>query len=147
MLSLLLPSFDYFYLIILFWPTGIVTEPSLSNKSSQKSYEEIRHSIQDCFPESKMLSFSQVRSCLKSRMGILPLYYDMCEDGCVAFVTIWAKLLLCPYCGKSRYKDHDAANTADDDSEAEDEMPHNRGRIPCRQFLTIPIGSQLQARW
>lgn len=35
---------------------------SLSNKSSQRSYEEIRRSIQECFPESKMLSFAQVRT-------------------------------------------------------------------------------------
>ena len=104
---------------------------SLSAHSSEATYDGIRSSIKECYPESTMLSFDQVRNRLKKITGILPLYFDMCVNTCLAFTGTFAPLTVCPHCGERRYEQH------------HDIEP----KVARRQFVTLPIGPQLQALW
>ena len=65
----------------------------LSQDSPEHCYEEICRSIIECYPECQMLSFDQVCSCLWSMTGIMPLYFDMCVNACMAFTGAYHKLL------------------------------------------------------
>lgn len=104
---------------------------SLSAHSSEATYEAIRSNTKECYPDSTMLSLDQVRNRLKTITGILPLHFDMCVNTCLAFTGPFAPLTECPFCGERRYKQH-----------------HNIApQIPRRQFVTLPIGPQLQALW
>ena len=104
---------------------------SLSAHSSEATYEGIRSSIKECYPDSTMLSFDQVRNRLKRATGILPLLSDMCVNTCLAYTGTFSPLTECPHCGERRYERH------------HDIEP----RVPRRQFVTLPIGPQLQALW
>ncbi len=75
----------------------------------------------------------QVRSRLRSMTGIMPLYFDMCVKACMAFTGAFRKLLKSIFCGEDRYK-----------SVAHSDKPSS---TPCHQFVTLPIGPQLQALW
>src|SRR5204863_5864375 len=50
---------------------------SLSAHSSEVTYEAVRRSIKECYLDSTMLSFNQVRNRLKYISGILLLWHDM----------------------------------------------------------------------
>ena len=104
---------------------------SLSACSSEATYDAIHSNIKECYPESTMLSFDQVQTRLKAIMGIIPLHFNMCVNTCLAYTGTFATLTECPFCGEHRYQQH-----LDIDS-----------RTPHRQFVTIPIGPQLQALW
>ena len=104
---------------------------SLSAHSSEVTYNAMRSNIQECYPESTMLSFDQVRNRLKTITGVLPLHFDMCVNTCLAYTGPFAPLTECPFCGEHRYKQH-----LDVDS-----------KMPRRQFISLPIGPQLQALW
>lgn len=65
---------------------------SLSTHSSEATYNMIHSSIKACYPASTMLLFDQVQSQLKRITGILPLYFDMCANTCLAYMY-WP---LCP---------------------------------------------------
>jgi len=91
----------------------------------------IHSNIKECYPESTMLSFDQVQTWLKVITGIIPLHFDMCVNTCLAYTGTFATLTECPFCGECQYQQH-----LDIDS-----------RSPCHQFITIPIGPQLQALW
>ena len=105
---------------------------SLSAHSSESTYESIRSSIKGCYSASTMLSFDQVRNRLKKITGILPLHFDMCVNTCLAYTGIFDTLTLCPFYGECRYEQHH-----------DTEEP----KIAHRQFITLPIGPQLQALW
>ena len=104
---------------------------SLSAHSSEATFNAMRKNIKECYPDSTMLSFNQVRNQLKSISGVLPLYFNMCINSCVSFTGTYSKHKKCPFCGKDRFKTSPNVNTA----------------IPRRQFTTLPIGPQLQALW
>ena len=104
---------------------------SLSAHSSEATYDAMRSNIKECYPESTMLSFDQVRNRLKTITGVLPLHFDMCVNTCLAYTGPFAPLTGCPFCGEYRYEQH-----LDVDS-----------KTPRRQFVTLPIGPQLQALW
>ena len=104
---------------------------SLSAYSSEATYDVMRSNIKECYPESTMLSFDQVRSRLKTITGILPLHFDMCVNTCLAYTGPFSPLTECPFCGEYRYEQH-----LDVDS-----------KTPHHQFITLPIGPQLQALW
>ena len=52
---------------------------------------------------------------------------------CLAYTGVFAPLSVCPFCGENQYK----------------QQHHNIGdpKVACRQFVTLPIGPQLQALW
>ena len=104
---------------------------SLSLRSSEATYDAIRSNIKECYSASTMLSFDQVQTRLKVITGILPLHFDICVNTCLAYTGTFATLTECPFCGERRYEQH-----LDIDS-----------KTPRRQFVTLPIGPQLQALW
>ena len=106
---------------------------SLSSHSSESAYEAVCSSIKGCFSESTMLSFDQVRNRLKTIMGILPLYFDICVNTCLVYTGVFSPLTVCPFCGEHRYEQQCR--------DVEDL------KIARRQFVTLPIGPQLQALW
>ena len=106
---------------------------SLSAHSSEATYEAVRTSIKECYPDSTMLSFVQVRNRLKSLSGILPLHFDMCPNSCMAFTGTFSTLEKCQFCGEDRFRKSQHGNVS---------KP-----VPRRQFVTLPIGPQLQALW
>jgi hypothetical protein len=59
----------------------------------------------------------------------------MCPDSHVGFTGPFEELLACPTCGKSRY-DQQRWDASD-----------GRDRVPCKQFYTLPLAPQLQARF
>ena len=106
---------------------------SLSRNLPEHCYEEIQQSIIECYPDCQMLSFDQVCSRLWSMMGIMPLYFDMCVEACMAFTGAFCKLLKCIFREEDHYK-----------SVAHSDKPSS---TPCHQSVTLPIGPQLQALW
>ncbi|KAF8238029.1 hypothetical protein L208DRAFT_1004018, partial [Tricholoma matsutake] len=55
----------------------------------------------------------------------------MCVNTCLAYTGPFTPLTACPFCGECRYEQH-----------------HNIDpKIPHCQFVTLPIGPQLQALW
>jgi len=110
---------------------SLLTYVSLSAHSSEATYDAVHRSIKECYPNSTMLSFNQVRNWLKSLSGILPLHSDMCPNTCMAFTGIFLTLNKCQFCGKNRFQKSQQGNSF----------------IPHCQFVTLPIGPQLQALW
>ena len=107
------------------------TYMALSAHSSEATYTAVHRSIKECYPDSAMLSFDQVRNRLKSISGILPLHFDMCINTCMAFTGPFSELKKCTYCSEDCF------------------LPSQKDDIstPRRQFITLPIGPQLQALW
>ena len=99
---------------------------ALSSRASEATYETIRRSIERRYPSGNILSFDQVRSRLQSITGIIPLYFDMCINSCLAYTGTHDRFRKCPYCREARFSD--------------------KG-LPRRQFVTLPLGPQLQALW
>jgi len=80
-----------------------------------------------------MLSFDQVQNWLKMITGIIPLHSDMCVNMCLAYTGVFAPLSVCPICGENQYEQqyHDIGDP----------------KVAHCQFVTLPIGPQLQALW
>jgi hypothetical protein len=104
---------------------------ALSAHSSKATYTAVHRSTKEYYPNSTMLSFVQVRNRLKSISGILPLHFDMCINSCMAFTGPFSELKKCLFCSEDRFRLSQNSDTF----------------IPCCQFVTLPIGPQLQALW
>jgi hypothetical protein len=106
---------------------------SLSAHSSESTYDAIRSSIKGCYSESTMLLFDQVRNRLKGITGILLLHFDMCVNTCLAYTGAFLPLTACLFCGECQYE----------------QQHHDIGdpKIARCQFITLPLGPQLQALW
>ena len=78
-----------------------------------------------------MLLFDQVQNRLKTITGIIPLHFDICIKTCLAYTGPFALLTHCLFCGEHRYEQHLDINL----------------KTPHRQFVTLPLGPQLQALW
>ena len=109
---------------------------SLSSHSSEATCNSMNRSIKECYPDSTMLSFDQVQNRLKSISGILPLHFDMCTNSCMAFTGPYSELKNCLHCKEDRFQARVFQNGARDMT-----------NIPRRQFISLPIGPQIQALW
>ena len=96
-----------------------------TTNASQATYDGVRSSMLDCYPDDPFLSFGQMKRRVEQLSGAVPISYDMCPDTCVGFTGPLADCELCPMCGKGRYQ----VGTRD----------------PVRQFITIPLGPVIQA--
>ncbi|KAF8487271.1 hypothetical protein DFH94DRAFT_621774 [Russula ochroleuca] len=76
---------------------------ALSAHSSEATYTAVQRSIKECYPNSTMLSFDQVRNRLESISGILLLHFDMCTNSCMAFTGPFSDLKKCLHCGEDRF--------------------------------------------
>ena len=96
-----------------------------TTNTSQATYDAIRSSMVECYPEDPFLSFRQVKRRVEQLTGVVPIFHDMCRDTCVGFTGPFADYDQCPICGKDRYR--------------------SGTREPHRQFITIPLGPVVQA--
>jgi hypothetical protein len=76
-------------------------------------------------PNTKLLSFDQVKRRICHLSGVIPVEYDMCPNLHVAFTGPYCDLDKCPTCQTSRY--------------------HPDLSKPQKQFWTVPIGPVIQA--
>lgn len=97
----------------------------------RQAIPQVHRSIKECYPDSTMLSFVQVQNRLKFISGILPLHFDMCTNSCMAFTGPFLELKKCLFYSEDCFQ----------------QSPQGDMSIPCCQFVTFPIGPQLQAFW
>jgi hypothetical protein len=100
----------------------------LSAHSSRAAYDDFQSGVQERYPDSAVLSFDQVRHRLHQVTGVTSLHFDMCPNSCLAYTGPFSRLQKCPHCQENRYSDQDLT-------------------CPRRQFITLPLGPQLQALW
>ena len=102
--------------------------------ASQDAYARIARSFKQNFlTVDNFLSFHAVEKTIQTYTGVEPLTHDMCPDTCAAFTGPFASLDECPECSKSRWKEESIQGS------------NNRVKVPAQQFMTIPLGPQLQA--
>ena len=103
--------------------------------ASQDTYNAIRAVILHCYPDSKLLSYTQTKTKITQMTGITPLVHNMCINSCLAYTGPFSTLKPCPTCGKSQY------------DQITLESSEGKVKKPQQEFHTIPIGLQLQALW
>lgn len=102
------------------------------DNASENHYELVRKAVARCPPHTEMLSLSQVKRKVQEISGIYPVFHDMCINSCVAFVGPYADHDSCPACHQPRYEP----------------VQGKKKTLKARQqFLTNPIGPQIQAAW
>ena len=106
-----------------------------TTKASQDTYTAVGEAIEDCFPECHFPSVDGLKQKIRELTGVIPLIDDMCNNSCIGYTSPFAELTHCPKCGEFRY-DQIRYNTS-----------NGTDRIPCKTFLTIPLGPQLQAMY
>jgi len=80
-------------------------------------------------------SLFQIKEHIKDITGIYPLMHDMCPNTCIAYTGPFSELKTCTKCMLPRYDPQALAASG------------GVRKIPQWQFLTLPIGLQLQALW
>ena len=108
---------------------------SLDHAQSEKAYAKSRANILKHFPESKMLSYDQVRRRVSNLSGIATWKHSMCFNSCIGFTGPFENLDYCPYCKEPRYNQDELTNSG------------GKKKIPRKLFTTFPLGPQIQARW
>jgi hypothetical protein len=108
---------------------------TLDHNESQKSYATACELVRIRWPESKMLSYDQVKRRGSNLSGVVTWKGDMCVDSCAAFTGPFAHLEQCPRCGKSRYDEEELRKS------------HGKKKVPQKVFTTFPLGPQIQSRW
>ena len=93
--------------------------------ASRDHYENTRRIDMLTYPDDPFLSFNQVKKCVESLSGVVPIRHDMCLNSCLAFTGPYAELDTCPICSTRR---HDPKTNK-----------------PYRHFTTIPIGPVIQS--
>ena len=74
-----------------------------TTNTSQATYDAIRSTLIDCYPDDVFLSFGQMKRRVEQLSGVVPISYDMCLDTCVGFTGPLADCNHCPMYGKDRY--------------------------------------------
>jgi len=108
---------------------------TLDHAQSQNSYTSAREAILVRVPESKMLSYDQVKRYASNVSGVVTWKYDMCVDSCAAFTGPFAQLEECPLCHKHRYDQEELRKS------------NGKKKVPRKVCTTFPAGPQIQARW
>lgn len=108
---------------------------TLDHNESQKSYATACELVRIRWPESKMLSYDQVKRRASNLSGVVTWKGDMCVDSCAASTGPFAHLEQCPRCGKSRYDEEELRKS------------HGKKKVPQKVFTTFPLGPQIQSRW
>jgi hypothetical protein len=106
-----------------------------AENTSRSAYKKQCKGVKRRSPTMKMLSWAQVNSRLAAWTGIDLVKHDMCIESHVGFTGPFEDLLECPTCGAARY-DQPAW-----------EASGGQNRVPRKQFFTIPVAPQIQARF
>ena len=110
---------------------------SLDHAQSQKGYARSQSIIQAHFPESKMLSYDQVKHRVSDLSGLVTWKHDMCVNSCIGFTGPYAHLEECPQprCHEHCYDQHELRKSG------------GKKKVPQKTFTTFALGPQLQAHW
>ena len=68
--------------------------------SSRDTYEAVCQNIQECIPDTELLSYYQVDRRAKNLSRLISWEHHMCINSCVGFTGPYAHLEQCPKCGK-----------------------------------------------
>ncbi len=103
--------------------------------ASIETYESTRLSLLECL-NIDILTYHQVEKRIADLSGVTPIYIDMCKNTCLAYTGPWEKIDFCVICGQNRYEMRHTSSRS-----------RSKKKVPCLQFLTIPLGPQIQARF
>ena len=104
--------------------------------ASQRVYETFRYSHNANFPDqARMLTFREVGRLIAEYTGVEKILHDMCPQTCVGYTGPLEDLESCPKCGLSRW------------SQEKLQLSNGCVKVAARQFTTIPLAPQLQARY
>jgi hypothetical protein len=97
--------------------------------ASEATYNAMCLATLHRYPDSGMLTYHRVKRLVADLSGVVPIIKDMCYNSCVGYTGLFADLNCCPKCRQEQYD------------------PLQAGKVPRKQFHTIPIGPQLQMLW
>ena len=97
------------------------------NNASQATYEGVRASINQRFPDCSVLSYHSAKKLVAELTGVVSITDDMCINSCEAFVGPKAARTTCSICSQPRSKGLGSK------------------KVPQQQAVTIPLGPQIQA--
>ncbi|KAF5331223.1 hypothetical protein D9611_013085 [Ephemerocybe angulata] len=97
--------------------------------ASEAVYRKIQKMVLKRYPDSKMLSYEQIRKKVEHFSKVFPIISDMCVNTCVGFTSVFKDLHKCPECGEDRY------------------TIRKGKQVGRRKFYTEPIGPVIQAMW
>ncbi|KIJ46609.1 hypothetical protein M422DRAFT_59584 [Sphaerobolus stellatus SS14] len=100
---------------------------------SQDIYRTFQRNHNAHYPVQLMLSYEQVRSRLAVWSGVTPLMTAQCPKTCMAYTGPLADRETCIECGASRW------------DKVTLHKSKGKTKKPAREFLTVPIGPQIQA--
>jgi hypothetical protein len=106
-----------------------------TTNSSDQIYNLTREAILRRHPDHSILSHYQIKRRIADLTGVESITHDMCINSCLAYTGPFADLETCPKCGESRYDQVKLAASG------------GKIRASRQDFLTIPLGPQLQALW
>lgn len=101
-------------------------------RAPENTYDDV-HGAVDSNMKVTMKSKKELEKKLQEMTGMYPQRTDMCIDSCVGFAGAYANDVVCPKCRKARW----------------DEVIEKGKKVnkPRKQYLTNPIGPQIQAAW
>ncbi|KAI5885717.1 uncharacterized protein SCHCODRAFT_01342189 [Schizophyllum commune H4-8] len=102
--------------------------------ASEDAYNNARKAYLRRHPNSKVLSFYEVKKLVRELSGIVEVKRDMCDNSCIGYTGPYRDLDHCPYCGESRYEPTASSGK------------RSRKKRPRKQFTTILLGPQIQAQ-
>jgi len=65
-----------------------------TTNTPRTTYDAIRSSMVDCYPDDPFLSFRQIKCHIEQLSGVVPIYHDMCCDTCVGSLALGRLQLL-----------------------------------------------------
>ncbi|GJE88558.1 hypothetical protein PsYK624_046410 [Phanerochaete sordida] len=84
--------------------------------------------------ELKPMTYHQAKRCAEDLSGVSAIHEDMCVNTCIAFTGPFRDLDKCPECGEDRFELRFTSTNS-----------RTRTRVARRNFLTLPVGPQIQA--
>lgn len=95
-------------------------------------YAKVRRIWRKYSPELQILSHYQVKNRIKTLTGVIQTSYDMCPNGCVAYLGADADKQVCVECKLSRW----------------DPIKLEKGdKVAAKTYSVLHLGPQLQALW
>ena len=81
----------------------------------------------------KNLSLYRVKKILEEFVGLVPTFYDMCENSCICYTDIYENYQSCPLCESSRY---------DSNNKSKKVMPY----LSIKERLKIQYNNEVRAK-
>ena len=98
----------------------------INNSGSSHDHYDGICKIEELYnPNDPLLSFDQVKCCVRWLSGVVPIEHNMCINSCIAYTGPYSHLDSCPQCATPRH------------------FPGTNR--PQKWFSTIPIGLIIQA--